>query len=247
MVPMSAIRMEINCASTCLGENRVMVGGSLPWLHRLCQMAWVVAVAMTLPTPAYSADWQGWNVSPGDRLVYVERGGRIADMTLTTVRDGVAEAVYADNCTIRMHVDGFSPRIEWRGCADGTGQTTLARQGRIFPLMIGASESWTDTGDAAKSQSCEVVGREFAKTPIGDFDAYLVRCESQYVTREFHFAVELGVPVTSIRRGKGPLSAIGFDYRLCALTLRQSRVGLGAQDGVAQDGVSCKPEDVAAN
>ena len=186
---------------------------------------------------AQSAAWLKWNMPPGDELSYVNDTGYVARMRMVSAQDGVGDFAYVDGCNIRMHVDGFSPRIRSSGCFLDV-DVKLMREGRIFPLAIGKSEKWlahnSEDGSLHTRRACSVTEEREVLVPVGRFDVFVIECVEADYKYSTMFSKALGVPVVSMRQRVGSGSAIGnFKFVLCGYRLSDQVED--AQENCTQD------------
>ena len=140
----------------------------------------------------------------GDRWVY-----RVGDTEETETINAVDGDIYSGanattGCEYTFHHAGFGPGPTFKNCNGSSGTQEVSRTGSIFPLTVGASESWDVSGKNTKgdtwntTRSCEVEGTARVTVPAGTFDTYHVVCNDSWRVRERWVSPEIGSSV--IRR-----------------------------------------------
>ena len=140
----------------------------------------------------------------GDRWVYLVNGKEEVETITAVDGDLYSGANLTTGCEYTFFHAAFGPAKTFTNCNGSSGTQEVERSGSIFPLTVGASESWDVSGRNTKgdtwdtTRSCEVEGTARVTVPAGTFDTYHVVCNDTWRVRERWVAPELGFSV--IRR-----------------------------------------------
>lgn len=152
------------------------------------------------------ADARRFNV--GDQWVYVVNG-KPETSTITGVDGDVFSGKnQTTGCEFQFIFAAYAPTPNWKDCGGSSGTQQISRTGSIFPMTVGATESWAVSGSDTKgdtwetTRSCEVKGTARVTVPAGSFDTYHVMCQDDWRIREWWFAPELGISAISRNRHK---------------------------------------------
>ena len=143
----------------------------------------------------------------GDVCRYVNESGEQLEDEVTAIEGDVVTWRDSRGCTYASP-GYFSPSAWWKDCADYSNGTQQAqRQGNIFPLEVGSSESWEFSGSDASgswssTRNCEVDSITRVSVPAGSFDAYKVVCNDQWRERTWYVSPEAGTTVLYTNRKK---------------------------------------------
>lgn len=156
------------------------------------------AVAVALE-PAEAKRFQA-----GDQWVYLVNGKEEIEVINAVDGEIYSGMNKTTGCEYTFYHAGFGPGPTFKNCGGSSGTQKVERTGSIFPMTVGASESWDVRGSNTKgdtwetTRSCEVEGTARVTVPAGSFDTYHVVCNDSWRTRERWYAPELGTSV--IRR-----------------------------------------------
>lgn len=142
--------------------------------------------------------------SAGDRWVFLVNGKEEVETIIGVDGDIYSGANVTTGCEYTFHHAGFGPVPTFTNCNGSSGTQDVMRSGSIYPLSVGASESWDvsgrningDTWDMTRT--CEVEGTARVTVPAGTFDTYHVVCKDKSRVRERWVSPEVGSSV--IRR-----------------------------------------------
>ena len=162
----------------------------------------------TEPASAELAPAEAKRFNVGDSWVYVVNG-KPETITIKAVDgDLYTGANETTGCEYQYFHASYSPGPQWKNCSGSSGTQQLSRTGSIFPMTVGASESWDVSGRNAKGEtwettrSCEVKGTARVTVPAGSFDTYHVRCQDDWRIRDWWYAPELGFSALSRNQHK---------------------------------------------
>lgn len=147
-----------------------------------------------------------------DSLPYTD-GDRKVFNKLVSLRAGVAtyRTIGGDepDCTW-TRADWFGPSTTWERCGGTTGRNDYVKQGDIWPLQIGSSESYSIKSDNGISRRetvrrCEVTDALVVVISGKRLPTYEVVCTDSWSTRNWYVAPELGhvVKYTHYVNGRG--------------------------------------------
>lgn len=144
----------------------------------------------------------------GEVFQWQQADGDIRETEVLAVSDGMATLRDSDGCTWTQRTGGFPPSTEWSNCQDSSGSHDLTREGNIFPLTVGATETWRFTGRNNRGDTwegervCNVTEAVQVTVPAGTFDTYHVVCNDPWRVREWYIASETQRPVLYKRQHK---------------------------------------------
>ena len=160
----------------------------------------------------------------GDKSVYIDKKGREITYELTKVDDETFSGHGSDGCSWTV-VKGYGPSLEWNECSGSSGTHTIKkRKGGLFPLEVGNKVRWSYSGKDNRgnrwkgSRKCSVKGTANVTVPAGNFDTFHIVCTTNSSRREWHYAPELGVSVTSRSKPRGTSKSKPYYRELVSFT-----------------------------
>ena len=105
------------------------------------------------------------------------------------------------------HHNFVVPATSWNGSEQsGSGTQEITNiTGNIFPLKIGNTMSYANSGASTKhpegwtdSWRCKVESEENVTTPLGDLDTFKVKCSGKWRDKTWYYSPKLGTPVIYI-------------------------------------------------
>ena len=159
-------------------------------------------VSQTLEPMAYKPYAEG-------EVLRWQDGGDVSETEVLEVSGDVVTLQDSEGCKWTTVAGGFAPSTKWSNCDGSSGTQEVTREGNIFPLTVGATETWRATGSDTRGYSwddaervCTVTETARVTVPAGTFDTYHVRCEDPWRVRNWYIASELGRPVLYTRSHK---------------------------------------------
>ena len=159
-----------------------------------------------------AGEWRTFKV--GDKWVWQNQDGREYTREIVALEGNVATiATEGGKCRVKARLDGYARPLAWENCSWGAwGRQSLKRNGNMFPLRVGNTESWDyEGGNGSRTWSgtrhCEVKEAVRITVPAGSFDTWYVLCtERGWARIQFYFAPVLGTTVainrTQLARGR---------------------------------------------
>ena len=144
----------------------------------------------------------------GDTWVYNVNGDPETSKITAVDGDVISGINETTGCEYTFYHAAYGPGPSWKNCGGSTGTQQATRTGSIFPLTVGATESWAVKGSNTKgdswetTRSCEVKGTARVTVPAGSFDTYHIMCQDDWRVREWWYAPELGFSAISRNRHK---------------------------------------------
>lgn len=151
---------------------------------------------MKMPDYSVGTHWMFTNGSKTGPITILSK-----DTDQTTIRSVVG-------CTYtRKGRNLFMPPSTWQDCAWGSGTAEVVEKGgSMFPLQVGAKQSWTWNGSNSRgwtfdgARDCEAIGAERVTIKAGAFDTFKVVCVDTWTggsRRELilHLSPDVGVAV----------------------------------------------------
>ncbi len=130
----------------------------------------------------------------GSKWLYL-RNGEEMEFELVSADDDEISGKTSLGCSWTRPKNMFAPATAFSNCNGNTGRQTLTDGGgKIWPLEIGNTQSWSVTGSNTKgdawstNRSCTVLSTERVKAPAGEFDTYKVVCHDKWRTRTWYYA-----------------------------------------------------------
>ena len=160
-------------------------------------------------------EWRTFNV--GDRWVWRNQDGREYTREIVALEGKVATiATEGGRCRVKARLDGYARRLAWENCSWGAwGRQSVSRNGNMFPLKVGNTESWDYHGGTGSrtwsgTRNCEVKEAVKITVPAGTFDTYHVLCTERWWRNQFYFSPKLGTTVAIVRTplGRGSFSRL---------------------------------------
>ena len=137
----------------------------------------------------------------GSKWLYL-RDGEQVEFELVSLGDDELSGKLSDGCSWTKTKNIFAPSTTFSNCRGNTGtQTITEADGKIWPLAVGKTQSWSVTGNNTKgdawstTRSCKVASTERVKAPAGEFDTYKVVCRDKWRTRTWYYAPSIKTTV----------------------------------------------------
>lgn len=187
--------MKKRSIAAMLGIAAVALGGCAPEVK-------TAPASVELPP----AEAKRFNV--GDQWVYLVNGEPQTSTVTAVDGDVYSGANQSTGCEYQFIHAAYAPGPSWKNCSGSSGTQQITRTGSIFPMTVGATESWAVSGSNTKgdtwetTRNCEVKGTARVTVPAGSFDTYHVMCQDDWRVREWWFAPELGFSAISRNRHK---------------------------------------------
>lgn len=123
-------------------------------------------------------------------------------------------AGYPKGCT--WTDDGwFAPSFQWEDCGGTSGTSEYSTTGNIWPLQVGASESYEITGRSERSswegtRRCEVTGTALITLNGNEFPTYEVVCKDPGLIQTWYISPDVGEAIRfkKVHRQRGVLEDI---------------------------------------
>ena len=96
-----------------------------------------------------------------------------------------------------MGEDRFAPSVSWENCRNGsTGTQEFTKNGNMWPLTVGSSESYNVTGKDQRNnwtttRKCEVTSVVMVTLQDKQYPAYEVVCKDSFNKRTWYISPEL--------------------------------------------------------
>ncbi len=158
-------------------------------------------------------EWRTFKV--GDKWVWRNQDGKESTREIIALDGPIATIRSGDGqCTVKVRLDGYARPLAWEYCRwSAWGRQYVSRNGNMFPLKVGNTESWDyEGGNGSRTWSgtrnCEVKEAVKITVPAGTFDTYHVLCTEQWWRNQFYFSPKLGTTVAIVRTplGRGSFS-----------------------------------------
>jgi hypothetical protein len=142
---------------------------------------------------------------------WVISNGKVKGPLTIAAKDGNGETIQSPTgCSYtRSAKNMFAPSSVWKGCEWGSGEAKVAAvAGSMFPLRVGARQTWTWSGSSDRgyafdgARECEAVAAERVTLAAGSFDAYKVVCTDTWRdgsrTITWYVAPSVGMSVLTV-------------------------------------------------
>lgn len=162
----------------------------------------------TAPSSAELPPAEAQRFDVGDSWTYVVNGKPETSRITAVDGDLYSGVNEANGCEYQFIHAAYAPGPSWKNCSGSSGTQQITRTGSIFPMTVGATESWKVSGRNTKGDTwdttrfCEVKGTARVTVPAGSFDTYYVMCQDDWRVREWWYAPKLGYSALSRNRHK---------------------------------------------